>query len=245
MITVKPLKAPKNSSKGSSALDALASASSISERLGIVFGLESRGFEYPALDQARLHRFYVSRRRLLLDVANMHDEGFDWFHRKWGNRFLSGKNAPSKLDVFKVRDELRQIWLPSIEHKRNQRIVSGWFHWRPSLPSAKMQNSAAEEVAMWEPVLKTGKIVPVVGSLHAHLVQGVLEHYGRFAVCENPGCPASFFFAKRSDQKYCERGECTAYAQRMYALKWWNREGKAQRKRKAGRRTDTKKDGRR
>jgi hypothetical protein len=238
---IKQRKAPKNSSKGAAVLKAFDAASSFSERLLIVGRLDPRGFDH--LDQALLHRFYVWRRKLLLDVANLHDEGFDWFRREWGKRFLGGVNTPSETDVITVRNELRQVWLPTIENKQNQRIVSNWFHWRPSLPSAesKTTEDKNEPFAMWEPDLKTGKIVPVTSSLHAQLVQGVLEQYGRFAVCENPDCPARFFLAKRSDQKYCERGECTAYAQRKYALKWWNRKGKTQRKRKAGRKTSSKK----
>jgi hypothetical protein len=245
MLTVKPRKAPKTSSKGAAALKALESATSVSERLSIIWGLDSRGLEFPELDQAQLHRSWMWRRELLLDVANLHDDGFDWFYRKWARRFFRGKNIPSKPDVIKVRNELRQVWAPTIEHKQNQRIVSGWFHWRPASPTGQLEDTSGKiaNVAMWEPVLKTGNIVPVVGSLHAQLVQGVLEQYGRFAICDNPDCPAGFFLSKRSDQKYCERGECTGYAQRLYALKWWNREGKASRKRKAGRKTGSKKGG--
>jgi|SRR5215469_8981493 len=54
-----------------------------------------------------------------------------------------------------------------------------------------------------------------------------LLDYGRgiTKVCGNPDCPVPYFLAKRKDQKFCERGGCTAYAQRKYALGWWKRKG--------------------
>lgn len=45
---------------------------------------------------------------------------------------------------------------------------------------------------------------------------------GKTGVCANPDCPAPYFLRKRKDQKFCERGGCTDYAQRQYALKWWH-----------------------
>jgi hypothetical protein len=48
---------------------------------------------------------------------------------------------------------------------------------------------------------------------------------GKTGVCGNPECPAPYFLRKRKDQKYCERGKCSAYAQRRYALGWWERKG--------------------
>lgn len=52
---------------------------------------------------------------------------------------------------------------------------------------------------------------------------------GRMRICQNPECPAPYFLAKRKTQRYCERGACTAYAQRRYALGYWNRKGRQQR----------------
>lgn len=48
---------------------------------------------------------------------------------------------------------------------------------------------------------------------------------GKTGVCANPECPARYFLRKRKDQKFCERGQCTVYAQRRYALGWWERKG--------------------
>jgi hypothetical protein len=56
---------------------------------------------------------------------------------------------------------------------------------------------------------------------------------GKTGVCGNPECPAPYFLRKRKDQKYCERGKCSAYAQRRYALGWWERRGYDLRARKS------------
>lgn len=52
---------------------------------------------------------------------------------------------------------------------------------------------------------------------------------GRVKVCGNPNCPVPYFLAKRRDQRICERGDCTAWAQRQWALNWWNMEGSKRR----------------
>lgn len=44
---------------------------------------------------------------------------------------------------------------------------------------------------------------------------------GRTAICANPDCPAPYFLKSRKTQKFCEAGECVAWAQSNYALKWW------------------------
>jgi hypothetical protein len=52
---------------------------------------------------------------------------------------------------------------------------------------------------------------------------------GRTGYCENPECLAPYYLKKRRTQKICESGPCTAWAQRQYALNWWNKEGKKRR----------------
>jgi hypothetical protein len=58
------------------------------------------------------------------------------------------------------------------------------------------------------------------------------ETRGKTGVCANPNCPAPYFLKHRRTQKICEQGECVAWAQRQYALRWWNREGKGRRAKK-------------
>ena len=63
---------------------------------------------------------------------------------------------------------------------------------------------------------------------------------GKTGVCANPNCPAPYFLKLRRTQKICEQGECVTWAQRKYALGWWNREGKARRTRKRAKASLTK-----
>jgi hypothetical protein len=62
---------------------------------------------------------------------------------------------------------------------------------------------------------------------------------GKLGICANPDCPARYFKKKRSTQKFCEAGPCVAYAQRQYALRWWNVEGKARRQKRTRNQTST------
>jgi hypothetical protein len=58
----------------------------------------------------------------------------------------------------------------------------------------------------------------------------------RTRYCENPSCPAPYFFARRRSQRYCSDG-CSQPAQREYKRRWWDEHGnKWRRKRKKARR---------
>jgi len=63
---------------------------------------------------------------------------------------------------------------------------------------------------------------------------------GKTAVCANPECPAPYFLRSRKTQKICEAGECVAWAQRNYSLKWWreneSKAAKAKEQREEGKR---------
>jgi hypothetical protein len=49
--------------------------------------------------------------------------------------------------------------------------------------------------------------------------------------CENPECPAPYFFAVKRGQRYCS-SKCSAPAQRQAKLNWWRSKGNARRKSK-------------
>jgi hypothetical protein len=84
------------------------------------------------------------------------------------------------------------------------------------------------------PVLAMGNLFFAGKNLPGQILTGILEHWPKMARCANPECPAPYFFAKRSTQVYCERGECTQYALRKKALKWWEENrGKGSKKQKA------------
>lgn len=51
-------------------------------------------------------------------------------------------------------------------------------------------------------------------------------------LCPNPDCVAPYFMKKRKTQKFCEKGDCVAFAQRQYALRWWRSKGEQWRAKK-------------
>ena len=61
-------------------------------------------------------------------------------------------------------------------------------------------------------VLGAGNLLFAVKNFPGQILTGILEHWARMARCANPDCSVPYFFAKRSNQIYCERGECTQYA---------------------------------
>ena len=63
----------------------------------------------------------------------------------------------------------------------------------------------------------------------------------KIAVCANPNCLVPYFVKKRKSQKLCEQGECVAWAQRQYSLRWWNAEGKKRREKQTKRQSKRKK----
>ena len=67
---------------------------------------------------------------------------------------------------------------------------------------------------------------------------------GKLGICENPDCPAPYFKKKRKTQKYCEAGPCVAFAQRQYALHWWNTKGKKRREKQQAERQNRKRTAR-
>ncbi len=233
---VKHIKAPKTSSATKAFLNRAKRVSSVQEYWELVQGTENKAVIEEFLN---LHLF-ERRKELLLDLANMHDRGFARFLHKWRQRFFGGQPALTESDVFTLRDGLRQIWHADVLIAERQRILNRWLqvhHPIPTSPRGPFSYIGQRPLQydMWQPVLHAGRIEPAFHSIRAQLIQGVLEQHARFAVCQNPDCAAPYFMAKRSDQKYCEQGECTTYAQRKYALKWWNREGKESRRRKVKR----------
>lgn len=54
-------------------------------------------------------------------------------------------------------------------------------------------------------------------------------HAGRTGECANPECANRYFIKRRVTQKFCESGPCVVYAQRKYAMQWWDKHGEQQR----------------
>jgi hypothetical protein len=160
--------------------------------------------------------FFTAETELLLtDLANLHDRGHEKF---WGWRGgfrakLFRRLADTRLT--QLRDQLRRIWDPELAFEEKDSILREWL-------------CPGDSPESWTllPRFKWGRIVPNVKNLQTKIALAALDYSKRLAICRNPDCPAPYFLAKRSTQKYCERGDCTAYAQRQYALDWWKRNKK-------------------
>ena len=213
-------KAPKVSSTTRQLVERALKAGTREQARAILFSETSE----KAIKEVFEDAFYQDRKRLLLELANLHDGGFVRFQRRWGARF----SRVNQHNVFDLRDGLRRIWERDTPLSVKQGLLDWWAKWIP-------RGFNRLGYRAWYPSLSLGRLVPDYKSIHAQLVQGVLEHSQYLARCGNPTCPAPYFVARRTDQKYCERGECTRYAQTQYALKWWGEHGSAWRaKRKKG-----------
>ena len=161
---------------------------------------------------------YQGRKKILVELANLHDSGLGRLRHRWGTRF----SRVADDEIFALRNELRRVWNADTPANEKQSILNKWTSWHPS-------GFASLRFQAWFPSVPLGRLLPHHENLHAQLVQGVLEHSGHFVHCANPSCLAPFFIARRRDQRVCEQGECTKHAQRQFSLEWWNREGSRRR----------------
>jgi hypothetical protein len=154
---------------------------------------------------------------LLVELANLHDDGHErlWASRKrlWADLF----KRESRDELIELRDEVRQLWDSKTDISDKNQILVKWL---------QPKDDKVAIIARFE----IGAIQPNPFNLRAMLAVAVLERVTRLAHCHNPSCPVPYFISKRKNQKYCERGDCTAFAQRQYALDWWQREHSSEKK---------------
>jgi hypothetical protein len=110
-----------------------------------------------------------------------------------------------------ARTALRLIWPREVPIPGKQQVVD--------LLLAAATKSP-DRIGLFAP-LAFGHVEFGAKNFPGQLLIAILENWPHMVVCGNPDCPAPYFFAKRSTQKYCERGECTRYAVRKKALNWW------------------------
>jgi hypothetical protein len=161
------------------------------------------------------HEIRAFDRTLLLEVANLHDAGWQRFFRKW----LPSLNEKS---VYSLRDNLRAIWERKASVEQANSILTHWLVWTTKSHSSEFL------VFPWSPDIRTGRLLPNPRDLPVRLAMAVLEQFPRLAKCANPECVVPYFIGKRRSQRFCERGECTRYAQNQYALKWWREKHQSQ-----------------
>jgi len=166
-----------------------------------------------AFQEIEAHEIRDYDRKLLLELANLRDDGWQRFSKRFPSDFKD-------RSMFELRNDLRLIWERTVSDKRSNSILDAWLRW----------STQAREPSLvllpWVPDIRTGRLLPDWQNLPARVVMAVLEHFQRFRKCGNPECAAPFFIAKRTSQRFCELGECTRYAQNQYALKWWKEKGK-------------------
>lgn len=192
---------------------------------------------------------HLDPRAVLIDLANMRDDGAAHFRARWKALYQGYKD--SKLH--QLRDELQLLWAENIPVELNDDDTLKYPV--PNLSAhAREQKEGWEGSESWhkdEPLQqficdmwlkdagKSGLLVdwenrrlkPDVKKLPIILVWGCLQNADRLAFCHNSECVAPFFVGKRKDQQFCS-DECAAPAKREAKLRWWraNRAGAAREK---------------
>lgn len=153
-------------------------------------------------------------RKLLLELANLHEEGWPRFTSRFPSAFR-------ERSMYELRNDLRAIWERRLSVRKSNEALNGWLVW-------STQIHAPEVFLPWVPDIRTGRLLPVWENLPARVVMAVLEHFPKLRKCANPDCAVPYFIANRKTQLFCERGECTRYAQSQYSLKSWRKKRQSQ-----------------
>ena len=164
-----------------------------------------------AFGQARQAMQMPSRRQLLLKrLANLPTS-----HRAL-QRLMEEFEPETPTLLENAQKDLQKIWPKSTPLAVKQSVVDAWL-----IAATKRLFAGVSASAGLRARLATGSLEFDYKSFPGQFVTAILENWRRFAVCANPECEERYFFAKRSTQRYCERGECTRYALRKKAKKWW------------------------
>jgi hypothetical protein len=178
--------------------------------------------------------------RLLLDLANMRDEDFGNFRRRWDRLYSRYKNE----ELLKLRDQLRMLWskkYAGVHPKCLSEAYENHLHLQISLRAEPLYHgwlSCPDEplegficghwlslekcswLVMWRPGEK--RIKPNPHSLPTVLACACAFHADHLAMCRNVDCPAPYFIASRRDQKFCT-DVCALPAKKAAKLRWWHK----------------------
>jgi len=159
----------------------------------------------------------LDQEALLRTIANIHQGAFDTLSRKqWRGQF----GLILDWQLSNLQDELRSVWCPDTPITLKDATLKRWL--RKDISTNFFRGNW---YFPFSPSLERGEILPDPRNLTVTLAFAVLRFHRRMKMCANNECPAPYFIAKRKDQKYCERGDCTAEAQRARARKYWNSKG--------------------
>lgn len=189
--------------------------------------IREQGFQSLTVSDRKAHfellqfEVHVENERFLLELANLHDSGYARFRNQWGY------DSHSEAEIMGLRDYLRAIWENELSTDEVNRKLADWL-----LDTGNFHPYVQYPLY---PDIESGELIANSGNLKARLALAILARYHKMRTCSNPDCVTPYFLAKRTTQHFCERGECTRYAQNQYALKWWREKHKSQSTEKEGR----------
>jgi hypothetical protein len=183
-------------------------------------------------------------RELLCEICNLRTED-----QKALNRFY--KRHGSWLRIFEhstFRDKGASISAdgtsPLAMHAFFMDLSNGREHFGPilafghylrqvwALPTEAERQKGVMGISLELGRLHTLRSGEAFSLMHSPLVSVLLEAVhaaDMMRVCQNPSCPARYFLAQRSTQRFCSDG-CSLPAQRQYKRNWWKGRGSAWRK---------------
>jgi hypothetical protein len=144
------------------------------------------------------------RREMLLDLANLSDDGLVRFRRHW--RYDIPKPDAELLDY---RHQLRRFW------SGTDWALLAWVNEANTLKPFEVR------------LLPSGRpgVVPRYSVLPLSLAIGATELAPKMGICANPECPNPYFLRARVTQRFCDRPACSAYGQRQHKRTWWREHG--------------------
>lgn len=152
----------------------------------------------------------LDSRALLLDVANARNAAH--LAGRWAKRFNDWPADMGELDF--MQRVVRMAWRN--EFPNDVRTALATFTKDANRTEAAFEYSAPRNSAA------IGTVRPNPRLLCLALALGIARCHGAMRVCVNPDCPAPYFLAAKRDQRACERGPCTEWAQRLYKREWWS-----------------------
>lgn len=169
-------------------------------------------------------------------LANLRDDvAAGWtFYDRWGA--LVSESLITEEQASSLRSAAVASPYVNLEYRDHLRRA-----WRGDRNSLDFIERSAGQYMRFSWSFKSGQIELLPEDLWSTICLLFLRDRAahKIGFCENPDCAQPYFIRRKVTQKFCTSGTCTEYAQRCYALKWWNAAGKKQRqdRRKKERRT--------
>jgi hypothetical protein len=193
----------------------------------------------------------------LIELANLRDDpaGFERFARRWPMLGCVVDDVPSDDSAGYRMDN---VGFPYGEHPTRmppnlpKRFLLTWQErealrriWRGDsdkltevlLPTPEeMMMDDSKWASAWNPQLKLdwqrGEFVYIPRSEFQETLYELLRRSAFVKLCANSDCPAPYFIADKTTQRYCSES-CAEVFQRAYKLQWWKEHGSERRRKKS------------